>query len=148
MEAMTKKVNEEKKKKKISDTELDERRTRALEALEPYLSKGGIAGARANMLAAEAGAIRASFAEEDGKLRAQLAELEEARESITANLDPEALAVYTKTANRTGGVAIGKLNENTCGVCRSVIEGGRLIELRAAAPLGVCPSCKRLLVVE
>ena len=99
-------------------------------------------------LAAEADAIRASFAEEDGKLRAQLAELEEARESITANLDPEALAVYTKTANRTGGVAIGKLNENTCGVCRSVIEGGRLIELRAAAPLGVCPSCKRLLVVE
>ncbi len=99
-------------------------------------------------LAAEADAIRASFAEEDGKLRAQLAELEEARESITANLDPEALAVYTKTANRTGGVAIGKLNENTCGVCRSVIEGGRLIELRAAAPLGVCPACKRLLVVE
>jgi len=99
-------------------------------------------------LAAEADAIRASFAEEDGELKAQLAELEDARKSITANLDPEALAVYTKTANRTGGVAIGKLNENTCGVCRSVIEGGRLIELRASAPLGVCPSCKRLLVVE
>lgn len=99
-------------------------------------------------LEAEADAIRASFAEEDGKLRAQLAELEEARSSITSNLDPNALAVYTKTAARTGGVAIGKLNDSTCGVCRSLIEGGRLIELRASAPLGFCPSCKRLLVVE
>lgn len=99
-------------------------------------------------LEAEADAIRASFAEDDGKLRAQLSELEAARESITSNLDPNALAVYTKTATRTGGVAIGKLNDNTCGVCRSLIEGGRLIELRAAAPLGFCPSCKRLLVVE
>ena len=99
-------------------------------------------------LAAEADAIRASFAEEDGKLKDQLADLEQTRESIAAALDPNALAVYTKTANRTGGVAIGRLNESTCGVCRSLIEGGRLIELRAAAPLGVCPSCKRLLVVE
>ena len=47
-----------------------------------------------------------------------------------------------------GGVAIGRLLEDTCGICRTTIEGGRLIELRASAPLGVCPSCKRLLVIE
>ena len=99
-------------------------------------------------LDAEADAIRASFAEDDGKLKAELAELEGARESIASSMDPDVLALYTKTARRTGGVAVGRLNESTCGVCRSAIEGGRLIELKASAPLGVCPSCKRLLVVE
>ena len=99
-------------------------------------------------LAGEADAIRASFAEDDGKLADELGEIESARAAIAEELDPKALALYTKTANRTGGVAIGRLKENVCGVCRSTIEGGRLIEIRAAAPLGVCPSCKRLLVVE
>ena len=99
-------------------------------------------------LEAEANSIRASFAEADGKLAAELEEIEQKRAAIAAELDPEALKLYTKTAARTGGVAIGRLEENTCGVCRSFIEGGRLIELKAAAPLGICPSCKRLLVVE
>ena len=27
------------------------------------------------------------------------------------------------------------------------IDGGRLIDLRGQAPLGICPSCKRLLVI-
>ena len=100
------------------------------------------------VLEKEAAAIRASFAEDDGKLADELAGLEERRNQIVDQMDKGAYAVYSKTAARTGGVAIGRLNENTCGVCRSVIEGGRLIELHASAPLGVCPSCKRLLVVE
>ena len=96
----------------------------------------------------EANSLRASFAEDDGKLAEAIADLEARRTEVADQISSAALAAYTKTANRTGGVAIGRLVENTCGVCRSVIEGGRLIELHAAAPLGVCPSCKRLLVVD
>ena len=99
-------------------------------------------------LESEANSIRASFAEDDGKLAEELADLETRRADVAGQISAKALTAYTKTANRTGGVAIGRLVENTCGVCRSTIEGGRLIELHAAAPLGVCPSCKRLLVVE
>ena len=54
---------------------------------------------------------------------------------------------YHRTAARTGGVAVGLLTEGRCGVCRTVIDGGRLIDLKAEAPLGTCPHCKRLLVV-
>lgn len=59
---------------------------------------------------------------------------------------PAALDVYNRTAARSG-VAIGVLDGNRCGACRTVIDGGRLIDLRNQAPLGMCPSCKRLLVI-
>ena len=99
-------------------------------------------------LEGEAEAVRASFAEDDGKLAEQLRSIEEKRAGIADQLDSEVLKIYEKTALRTGGVAIGRLEEDMCGVCRSAIEGGRLIELKASAPLSVCPYCKRLLVVE
>ena len=42
---------------------------------------------------------------------------------------------------------MGVLSEGKCGSCRTPLEHGKLIELRAHAPLGVCPNCGRLLIV-
>lgn len=47
----------------LEDAELDARRDAALEALKPYLAKGGIGGARANMLAAEVSFQKKNYAE-------------------------------------------------------------------------------------
>ncbi len=82
------------------------------------------------------------------KLSAHTDEMKQERNTQAAAIAPELMALYEDTAKRTGGVAIGRLNDNRCGICRSLIEGGRLIELKASAPLGVCPACKRLLVIE
>lgn len=84
----------------------------------------------------------------DGELVKQIESLAAQKKNLSAELPRELITLYEKTATRTGGVALGKLNDNVCGVCRTAIEGGRLIELRASAPIGVCPSCKRLLVIE
>ena len=70
----------------------------------------------------------------------------EARGQVEAKVSPQLLDVYNRTAARSG-VAIGVLDGNRCGACRTVIDGGRLIDLRNQAPLGMCPSCKRLLVI-
>ena len=88
-----------------------------------------------------------SFTKEGGALKEQIARLEEARGEIVASMSPEVVKLYEKTAARAGGVAVGVLTENRCGVCRMPIDGGRLIDLKAQAPLGVCPSCKRLLLI-
>ncbi|MDO4291300.1 MAG: hypothetical protein Q4C41_08760 [Eggerthellaceae bacterium] len=96
---------------------------------------------------AEARAVE-SFQKEGGAIKATLARLEAQRAQAAAEVSPEAMAVYEKVAARAGGVAIGVLNGSQCGVCRASIEGGRLIELKSQAPLGVCPACKRLLVIE
>lgn len=97
--------------------------------------------------AVEAKAV-ASFQQEGGALKASLAQLEGQRADVAATMAPEVLSLYEKTAARTGGVAVGVLSDNRCGACRTVIEGGRLIDLKSQAPLGVCPSCKRLLIIE
>ena len=94
----------------------------------------------------EAAAI-VSFQREGGALQAEIARMSADREGMSAELSPELRDTYNRTASRTGGVAVGLLTEGRCGVCRTVIDGGRLIDLKAEAPLGTCPHCKRLLVV-
>lgn len=106
-----------------------------------------ISQALAQIDAAEARAI-ASFQKEGGALRDAMAEFEARRRAVAGEIDAALIELYDKTAARAGGVAIGRLRDGRCGVCRATIEGGRLIDLKAQAPLGVCPSCRRLLVIE
>ena len=92
--------------------------------------------------------IRASFEEEDQALVSFIRESTAKRAELAGGIDAGLLALYEKTAAKAGGVGVGVLEEDACGICRAQIEGGRLIELKAAAPLGACPNCKRLLVVQ
>ena len=81
-----------------------------------------------------------SFQKQGGDLKLAIAKLEAARGQVETKVSPQLLDVYNRTAARSG-VAIGVLDG------RTVIDGGRLIDLRNQAPLGTCPSCKRLLVI-
>lgn len=92
--------------------------------------------------------VRDSFIAQDSQLDEEITRLLETHADMAVGLPSDLVTLYEKTAQKTGGVAIGRLVDNTCGICRSAIEGGRLIELKAAAPLGTCPACKRLLVIE
>ena len=88
-----------------------------------------------------------SFQKQGGDLKLAIAKLEAQRGQLEGTVDGELARTYDRTAARSGGVGIGVLDGNRCGVCRVTIDGGRLIDLRGQAPLGVCPSCKRLLVI-
>lgn len=104
--------------------------------------QGQVSRALAELEKQEASAI-ASFQREGSALQSDIARMSADREGMSADLRE----AYHRTAARTGGVAVGLLTEGRCGVCRTVIDGGRLIDLKAEAPLGTCPHCKRLLVV-
>ena len=93
-------------------------------------------------------ALRAAYQEQDDDLVDQVRKLLARREELEKTIPADLLKLYEATAAKTGGVALGKLEDATCGVCRTTVEGGRLIELKAQAPLGTCPNCKRLLIVE
>lgn len=88
-----------------------------------------------------------SFQQQGGDLKLAIAKLEASRGQIEPKIDPELVRTYDRIAARSGGVSVGALDGNRCGVCRVTIDGGRLIDLRGQAPLGVCPACKRLLVI-
>ena len=93
-------------------------------------------------------ALRAAYQEQDDDLVDQVRKLLARRAELEKTIPADLLKLYEATAAKTGGVALGKLEDATCGVCRTTVEGGRLIELKAQAPLGTCPNCKRLLIVE
>ncbi|MEY8460811.1 hypothetical protein AALA69_06745 [Eggerthellaceae bacterium 24-137] len=88
-----------------------------------------------------------SFQKQGGDLKLAIAKLEAGRGQVEAKVDPDLVRAYDRIAARSGGVSVGVLDGTRCGVCRMPIDGGRLIDLRSQAPLGSCPSCKRLLVI-
>ena len=92
--------------------------------------------------------LRASFKAEDDALIESVRAAMAKRSQLASGISADVMKLYDSTAAKTGGVALGKLEGNTCGVCRTAIEGGHLIDLRAQAPLGQCPTCKRLLIIE
>lgn len=89
-----------------------------------------------------------SFKAEGGSLKANIMKLQQEREVIVTTLSPEIADAYKRTSAHVGSVTIGTLEGNRCMVCRATIESGHLIALRNEAPLGVCPSCGRLLIIE
>ena len=143
VEAHTKELNGFAKRRNALEVELT-RLGEELAKIEGVQSQ--VSQALAEVDKQEAAAI-VSFQREGGALQAEIARMSADREGMSAELSPELRDTYNRTASRTGGVAVGLLPEGRCGVCRTVIDGGRLIDLKAEAPLGTCPHCKRLLVV-
>ena len=144
VEARTKELNGIAKRRATLSDELD-KVSAELAKIEDLEAQ--IALALEDVSAKEAAAI-ASFQKEGGALKMGIMALEDERVKVIPRIEAVVLREYEKASARGGGVAVGRLEGSRCGACRSVLEGGRLIELKAQAPLGCCPNCKRLLVIE
>ena len=92
-------------------------------------------------------AATAEFQSQGGELKKQEADLTASHDQSAANLPADLKARYDRAAKHCGGVAVALLRDDACGACRAPIEQGHLIDLKAHAPLGECPNCKRLLIV-
>jgi uncharacterized protein len=58
------------------------------------------------------------------------------------------LARYESTAAAKGGIGAAKLLDVACSACRVELPAERLRELREGPDIGLCPNCRRLLVVR
>lgn len=105
-------------------------------------------GSAIEALNAEESRATASFKKEGGALQDTIRSQQAARQQLAEGVSAELMRAYDKIVARSGGVAIGHLTGSQCGICRAPIDSGRLIDLRNHAPLGECPSCKRLLIIE
>lgn len=89
-----------------------------------------------------------SFVTEGGALKDSMARAEAQRAMLVSSVPKELMATYETTAARAGGVAIGRLLDSSCGVCRMEITHGRLIDMKAHGNVSTCPQCGRLLILE
>lgn len=144
VEARTKELNGFAKRRNTLEAELT--------AIGDELAK--IEGVQAQVAAALAGLERqeaeatATFVKEGGALKDTVARIDAERAMLASSLPSELLDAYEKTAARTGGVAVGRLQGSNCGVCRMAIEGGRLIDMKGQGNVAPCPQCGRLLILE
>ena len=88
-----------------------------------------------------------SFVAEGGALKQEAHCHEAERAELAAQVTPAVLDQYEKTAARTGGVAIARLQGTACGACRVNVEHGRLVDLKAHGNVGTCPNCGRMLIL-
>jgi uncharacterized protein len=70
------------------------------------------------------------------------------RIELVASLGDDLLARYESTAAAKGGIGAAKLLEVACSACRVELPAERLRELREGPDIGLCPNCRRLLVVR
>lgn len=93
-------------------------------------------------------ALIAEYRAKGGELVAKLNQFKPERDRMVALVgDAKLLGTYERIAKSKGGVALTHLDENGCGVCRTTFDHSRVLGLRAEAPLTICPSCGRLMVV-
>ena len=83
-----------------------------------------------------------------GSLQVQIAQIETDRESVAASIDPDLLARYEAARESKGGVGVGRLEGDTCTACRMSLPAERIHELEGGPDVGVCPQCRRLIVVR
>ena len=93
----------------------------------------------------EAGEVD-SFKQQGTALQKEIAQLDAEAAELLAAL-PSDIAEEFKKLVQSKGVAVGKFANGRCGCCRSQIDSAHLGALKAQAPLGVCPFCKRMLVL-
>ncbi|MCH4184115.1 MAG: hypothetical protein LKF61_01365 [Eggerthellaceae bacterium] len=98
--------------------------------------------------ASEIKELEEAFQEQSGHLQEDITKAEAARKKPLNGLNEELIDAYDRAARRCGGVALSELHSNHCTVCRSLIEPNRLLQIKHDAPLSICPSCRRILVVR
>lgn len=100
--------------------------------------------------AAEEGvrAARTAHDEVRGALVAEREGYVEARAVEVRHLDDELMTRYEKLRGQLRGVAVGMLEDGTCGACHVELSSSELDRISSSSELERCPECRRLLVTE
>jgi uncharacterized protein len=81
-------------------------------------------------------------------LQEDIADMERKRAETAASIDAGLLSRYDQMRESKGGVGVGRLEEDACTACRMTLPAERIHALEEGDDVGVCPQCRRLLVVR
>lgn len=102
----------------------------------------------ADKLAEREQALIARYQEVGGVLQGEIAELVKRRADVAVTVSDALLKRYESIAADKGGVGLGRLEGDACTACRVTLPAARVDALRHADEIGVCPNCRRLIIVS
>jgi predicted nucleic acid-binding Zn-ribbon protein len=90
----------------------------------------------------------AVFQQEGGSIQQRIVKLEADRATYAGGLDADLLARYEDARASKSGIGVGRLESSGCTACRMALPAERVAELESGEDIGVCPACRRLIVVR
>jgi predicted nucleic acid-binding Zn-ribbon protein len=81
-------------------------------------------------------------------LQSEIAEMEHSRHAAAAATGHDILTRYEAVRESKGDIGVGKLQGETCSACRMTLPAERVRQLSMGDDIGVCPQCRRLIVVR
>lgn len=88
------------------------------------------------------------FKDVGGGVQKQLNKLQKRRNALAKSMPVDVLARYESVKEAKGGVAVGKLEGQMCSACRMDLPSTLLQTLKEGPEIGICPQCRRLIVVR
>lgn len=88
------------------------------------------------------------FQDKGSQIQTTLEERKAQRSSLVAELDGDLVDRYETIRAAKGGIGAATLRDCACSACRVELPVERLRDLRAGPDIGLCPNCRRLLVVR
>jgi hypothetical protein len=70
------------------------------------------------------------------------------RAKLVSEISADVLKRYETVRDSKGGVGVGMLNGSGCTACHMDLPAERVMELKEGPDVGVCPHCRRLIVVR
>ena len=70
------------------------------------------------------------------------------RDKVYKALPENISKLYDDAVGKVGNVVLASLDGNSCSVCRSPIEEGKLLEIQKQGGISACPGCGRIIIVD
>lgn len=132
-------------KRRVS--QLEDQELELMEQIEPLDAELAQLAAERDGLDNQASGLRAGIAEDEVAIDTELASVRAERDALVSTVEPELLAEYEQLRPHSGGIAIARLANGSCGGCHlglSAMEIDRIKKLPEDA-LVHCEECGRLL---
>ena len=78
----------------------------------------------------------------------KIKKLTASRDKVYASLPADISKLYDDAVGKVGNVVLATLDGNSCSVCRSPIEEGKLLEIQKSGGISACPVCGRIIIVD
>lgn len=126
--------------KELEDTQLER-----MMAQETALAEAEQAEKDLEGTAAQRAVAKQNLLTEQEQLTAEQSQLAEEREAAFSGVPADALATYEGLRKSKNGLAVVKVNNQTCGGCGAELSAARAQAARVQDELTRCDSCKRIL---
>ena len=114
----------------------------AIEDLEAISKEKAIALSKTT---AESSALDQRLFKEQASLTQDLKHLENERQAAASSIPADDLGLYERLRQQRRGVAVARVNANTCSACGSLLSPALLQVARSPSQLARCDSCGRIL---